>query len=163
MSCIITDTCAHCRTIFVRKGHCPFTVRHGQHQSSCIDPAVYSDRPAYLERNGYLERTECLEETRHLERIACLGRIHSLQRSSSLDNDRCLERQEISQRQQSEFKQHPTPFGIRNILGLGDADNSHKNEISDTNGIFFSLQVSDRTIDVLPILVNIIIGILHLI
>ena len=137
MSCIITDTCAHCRTIFVCKGHCPYTCRHGQQQPRFIDSTGCTERSTFVvERNGFVRREDFPEEgTRHYDRSTSLGRTSWVERPNFLGHARCLERRDLCQRQQSQFKQHPTPFGIRNILGLGDSETSTRNDVGENDGI----------------------------
>ena len=138
MSCIISDACPHCRTIFVCKAHCPYSFANA-HQSNCIDSAGCAGRSAYVERNSFLQRPCCPDSSSHMSPNACLGRPGFLERVGILDQTRCLGRHGICQRHEPEFRQHPTPFGIRNILGLGDTESSHRIEISDSNGNLFAL------------------------
>ena len=138
MSCVISDACPHCRTIFVCKGHCPYSFANA-HQSNFIDSAGCGGRSVYVERNSFWQRPCCQESSRHLSQNACLGRPGFLERSGFMDQTRCLGRHGICPRHEPEFKQHPTPFGIRHILGLGDTETSHRNEVSDSNGKLFAL------------------------
>ena len=58
--------------------------------------------------------------------FVCSGRC-SLNFSSHLDGN-CLDKREICQRQRAGAKPHPTPFGIKHILGLADVENPRKRE-----------------------------------
>eukprot|EP00795_Rhopilema_esculentum_P008619 gene8619-14631_t len=58
--------------------------------------------------------------------FVCSGRC-SLNFSSHLEAN-CLDKREIFQRQRAGAKPHPTPFGIKHILGLADVDNPRKRE-----------------------------------
>lgn len=123
MSCIITDACSHCRTIFVCKGHCHYDLRHTQQQAGCSRRSDCTERSDCLGRGERFERHACFERNSCYERVGCIEQTDCSSRGGCAERD-----QAAFPRQQSEMKQHPTPFGIRNILGLGETDKASKND-----------------------------------